>query len=292
MSSIEKYIDKLDKQAAVPVVDRASISDDAAYSAEPIQSLGGQVDQYANKSKTVQVDLDKLARIGALIPTDKTSKIVEEYRAIKRPLIKKAFNSSAIDLPNSNVIMVTSTTPEEGKTFNAICLAMSIVMEMDYTVLLIEADLARPAIIKYMGIEGIDKGLVDYLLEDETNMANLIFRTNIPKLSILAAGQRHAGATELISSDRMKNFIQELAQRYSDRIVIIDSPPLLMSNDAIILSGLAGQVVLIVESGKTGQFAVKEAIEKLDENRITGVILNKHLGGSGNDYGYYNKNEL
>jgi len=291
MSSIEKYIDKLEKQSSAPVADRTP-APDTQQRAKPIAASTDQsTDQSTNSSKVVQVNLQKLARIGALIPAEKNSKIVEEYRAIKRPLIKKAFNPTPIDMPNSNLIMVTSTTPDEGKTFNAINLAMSIVMEMDYTVLLIEADFARPAVTKYMGIEGIEKGLVDYLLGEESDVANLIFRTNIPKLSVMAAGQSQAGTTELISSERMKSFTQELAQRYPDRIVIIDSPPLLVSNDAAVLSSLAGQVVLIIESGKTAQSAVKEAIEHLDENRITGVVLNKHLGNAGKEYGYYNKEE-
>jgi len=291
MSSIEKYIDKLEKQSDGQKTEHTPVTGDTVLSQNNVEDHHGPAGRSVNTSQAVQVDLHKLARIGALIPSDKNSKIVEEYRAIKRPLIKKAFNSSIIDMPNSNLIMVTSTSPDEGKTFNAINLAMSIVMEMDYTVLLIEADFARPAITKYLGIEGVDRGLVDYLLGEENDLANLIYRTNIPRLSVLAAGQSQAGSTELISSERMRGFAQELAQRYSDRIVIIDSPPLLVSSDAAVLSSLAGQVVLVIESGKTEHSAVKEALEHLDVNRITGVILNKHLGSTGKEYGYYNKDD-
>ena len=94
-------------------------------------------------------------------------------------------------------------------------------------------------------------------------------------------------ANELVASNNMKQLVDELGTRYRDRVVIFDSPPLLSSNDAVVLSNMMGQIVLIIESGKTEQSAVKEAVERLDGNKNISVILNKKIGGAGSGYGYH-----
>jgi exopolysaccharide/PEP-CTERM locus tyrosine autokinase len=159
--------------------------------------------------------------------------------------------------------------------------------EMDRTVLLVEADVAKPAVCQYLGVPEPEKGLVDYLAESKLDLSDLMLKTNVPKLSILPAGQRHAHSTELLASSNMANLMEELSQRYSDRVVIFDTPPLLLTSEAGVLAGLMGQIVLVVEAGKTPQSVVKDAVALLDPNQIIGVLLNKSERGIGTGYGLY-----
>jgi exopolysaccharide/PEP-CTERM locus tyrosine autokinase len=191
---------------------------------------------------------------------------------------------------HANMIMVTSALPGEGKTFTSINLAMSIAMEMDKTVLLIDADVAKPDVTSRLGVEA-EKGLIDVLIDDGLTLPEVMLRTNIPKLTLLPSGNHHIRSTELLASDRMRQLTLELSNRYPDRVIIIDSPPLLLTSEARVLAGLVGQVLLVTEEAKTPQHAVKEAVEMLDENEIVGIVMNKgthkkeSVGYGG--YGYY-----
>ena len=185
---------------------------------------------------------------------------------------------------------MTSALAGEGKTFTSINLAMSIAMEMDKTVLLIDADVAKPDVTARLGIEA-EKGLIDVLLDDGLTLPDVLLRTDIPKLTLLPSGSRHVHSTELLASERMRQLTLELSTRYSDRIVIFDSPPLLLTSEARVLAGLMGQIVLVTEESKTPQHAVKEAVGMLDANEIVGIVMNKgahrkDVDGYGG-YGYY-----
>lgn len=249
--------------------------------------MHGPETKVVTKNETANIELAKLEAAGMLTPGNTRSLIAEEYRAIKRPLLKNAFGARATPVDHPNLIMVTSSLPGEGKSFTSINLAMSIAMEMDHTVLLIEADVARPATTRYLGLpDGDQRGLVDYLADDHLGLEELITRTNVPKLSLLRAGRSHPNATELLASQNMRRLTQELSQRYSDRVVIFDSPPLLVSSEAVVLAGLVGQVVMVVESGITPQRVVRDSLTLLGPDKIVGVVLNKSRGGSSQGYGY------
>jgi len=188
------------------------------------------------------------------------------------------------------MIMVTSALPGEGKTFTSINLAMSIAMEMDKTVLLIDADVAKPVVTARLGVEA-EAGLIDVLLDDGLTLPDVLLRTDIPKLTLLPSGRRHVHSTELLASERMRQLTLELSNRYSDRIVIFDSPPLLLTSEARVLAGLMGQIVLVTEESRTPQHAVKEAAGMLDDNEIVGIVMNKGTHRKDSDgyggYGYY-----
>jgi exopolysaccharide/PEP-CTERM locus tyrosine autokinase len=222
--------------------------------------------------------------------SDKTNRTTEEFRRIKRPLLMHARGEGATMVANANMIMVTSALPGEGKTFTAINLAMSIAMEMDKTVLLIDADVAKPDVTARLGVEA-EKGLIDVLIDDELTLPQVLLRTDIPKLTLLPSGSRHVHSTELLASERMRQLTLELSNRYSDRIVIFDSPPLLLTNESRVLASLMGQIVLVAEESRTPQHAVKEAVDLLEANEIVGIVMNK--GGRKTDgdgyggYGYY-----
>lgn len=234
---------------------------------------------------SLEIDLEALARMGAILPDDSRSKIKEEYKHIKRPLLQKAMarmDASSAD----NLIMVTSAYSGEGKTFSSLNLALSIAVERDCRVLLIDADVVKPGLGRTLAME--DKpGLVEYLNGEVESLSEVLLTTNINNLTILPAGKTHHLSHELLASNSMRELAKELSSRYRDRIIIFDSPPVLITSEAKVLSDVVGQIAMVIEQDKTAQQSVKEALSKLDATKISGLILNKsHSLGAGY-YGYY-----
>ncbi|HNO87931.1 MAG TPA: AAA family ATPase, partial [Rhodocyclaceae bacterium] len=180
----------------------------------------------ASTARSVEIDLERLASIGVVTPNAPRSLIGDEYRIIKRPLLRNIQGKGAAAVDSANLIMVTSSLPGEGKSFSSINLAISMAMELDHTVLLIDADVSRPSILNILGLPP-KKGLMDVLTTDDVELGDVLLKTNIDKLTLLPAGTPHPRATELLASDAMNNLLAELAVRYSDRIVVFDSPPLI-----------------------------------------------------------------
>jgi len=224
--------------------------------------------------------------------------IEDEYRKVKRPLVSNAVGRNKLLVDRGNVILVTSSIPGEGKSYTSVNLALSIANEMDTTVLLVDGDIAKFGVSRALGIDG-EYGLIDVLENDNLDIADVMLHTDIPKLRVVSAGKKqHEHVAEFLASQRMANLIDELASRYSDRIVIIDGPPLLPTPQTQILAGLVGQVVFVIEAGKTRQSLVAEALEMIPEEQAVGLVLNKNEGvsggggyGYGYGYGYYADNQ-
>lgn len=236
-------------------------------------------------SRYAEIDFDHLRQGGLIIPDDERTRLKEEYRHIKRPLLKKVAGLPDKQRNHRNIIMVTSARPGEGKTFNAINLALSIAEERNHRVLLIDADVLKSTVAKKLGVEE-GAGLVDYLTGDSDTPAELMYKTNIPQFTLMQAGKRHHLTTELLASRRMEQLVHELATRYADRIIVIDSPPLLSTTEASVLAQLAGQVVLVVAEGLTPQADVKKSLSLMGASVDVGLILNKSRHAS-DGYGYY-----
>lgn len=235
---------------------------------------------------TVDLDFAKLRALGIITPDQPDTPLVEQHRLLKRPLLMKARLSGKKEgVERGNLIGITSALPGEGKTFISVNLAMSIAMEVDRTVLLVDADPAKSDVSRVFGVEQ-RPGLMDYLAGTNSRLSELLIRTNIPKLSLFPSGQPAPNATELMASDQMVRLTEELSQRYPERIVIFDSPPLLATSGAGVLVGLMGQVVMVVEAVRTPQTAVEEALEVMGPRANVGLVLNKQRGGAGNRYGY------
>ncbi|ATD61443.1 MAG: XrtA-associated tyrosine autokinase [Janthinobacterium svalbardensis] len=235
------------------------------------------------------LNLARLAEQGMLTQEGGRSSVAEDFRIIKRPLLRQARASGAEAIRHGNLIVVTSAMPGEGKTYCAVNLAMSIAMEMDITVLLVDADVARPSVLKVLGLPP-EPGLMDVLLDPQLAMADVILKTNVANLRILPAGRSNKHATELLASRAMSRLLAEIASRYSDRIVVFDSPPLLITSEAHALVGQMGQVVMVVEAETTTQHAVKEALRQIEACEHIHLIYNKTKSFPGNDYygyGYY-----
>jgi protein-tyrosine kinase len=236
-------------------------------------------------SKSVRLDLAALAEMGFVTPNAPRAAIADQYRVIKRPLIANATGKGASVVQHGNRIMVTSAMPGEGKSFTAINLAMSIAMELDYTVLLVDADVSRPSIMKTLGLPP-GPGLLDLLTNKQMEMSDTLLRTNVDKLSLLPSGTPHPRATELLASDAMTDLIEEMGHRYPDRIIIFDSPPLLLTTESRVLATHMGQIVVVVQAEKTLQSQVRHALTTIESCPIKLMVLNQVHGGDQDAYGY------
>jgi protein-tyrosine kinase len=295
MGIIEKAASKLDQieKEKKALITKEQASREFDQKSEIGQSeVANEIDQTllhgaAPQSNLAIIDLTRLRQLGMVTPNEEKTQIVEEFRIIKRPLITNAFKQGAGKIKNGNLIMVTSALVGEGKSFCAINLAMSIAMEMDHTVLLVDADVAQPSIPKYLGLKN-EKGLLDVLLDDKLELADVMLRTNVEKLSILTSGRKSRHATELLASQSMSDLLTEIAQRYHERIVIFDSPPLLLASESPVLATQMGQIVLVVEAETTPQKTVMEALQKIESCDAINLIYNKASPFPGGDsYGYY-----
>jgi receptor protein-tyrosine kinase len=256
-------------------------------SSNTIRSKSVKSDGIVSNTK-IEIDLDMLAKKGFVSTNSDRQVINEEYRVIKRKLLDNAFGPLSKSLNNSNVIMVTSSRQGEGKTFTAINLALSIALEQDKTVLLVDADVLRPNIMRTLELKN-EQGLMEYLLGDKENIAEVMCRTNLDNLRIISAGKSHHLSAELLASERMFDAVEEFANRYPDRIVIVDTPPLLGINETAILANLAGQALVVTEEFKTKLFDVENAVKHLNPEMAIGFVVNKteQINLEGGGYGYY-----
>jgi protein-tyrosine kinase len=263
----------------------SGMANDPNLAARPGSQRPNRLDEMS-KREGVRIHLESLRVRGFVTPDGNQTQISQEFRVIKRPLLANAFGRGVSAVKNGKRIMVTSAFPGEGKSFCAINLAMSIAAERDNKVLLVDADVARPSIPKELGIT-VETGLMDWLIDGNLDISQLVLPTNVDKLMILPAGRRHQQATELLASSSMSRLLELITARYPDRVVIFDSPPLLVTTESRVLSSYMGQVVLVVESGKTSHESVQEALATVGSSEIVGLVLNKARAAEQGYYGGY-----
>jgi protein-tyrosine kinase len=224
----------------------------------------------------LDIDLVRLAAMGYLVPAQAQTLLADLLRVIKRPLLQNMRRPPELGGParHGNVVVVTSAVPGEGKTFVATNLAMSIAMEVDHAALLIDGDVLRPAVFNRLGLEP-KTGLMDALLDSSVCVTDLIVGTNVPKLTLLSAGTAHDRAEELLASASMDRLVDQLSVLYSDRLIIIDSPPLLVTTESRALAERAGQVVLVVEADRTPREQISRAFDTLSNCPIVLSVLNR-----------------
>lgn len=226
-------------------------------------------------STRVEINFDVLRQKNIYTGDDMDNSVTaEEFRIVKRSLLLNAFAKGESAILNGNIVMVTSTQPDEGKTFCAVSLALSMAAERDLTVLLVDADVAKPDVLHTLGIKG-DKGLIDVIENKDMDLSECLLRTNIPNLTILPAGKKHKLTTELLASGRMGDIIGEIARRYHDRIIIIDSPPVLASSAASVLALHVGQILYVVEAEKTREGEMNDSLKMIEKCKNINFLLNK-----------------
>jgi protein-tyrosine kinase len=240
----------------------------------------------ARTDKVVTVHLSALRSSGHLPAEVDVRRLAAEYRHIKRPLMAVAKGRGVPPVDNGRVIMVASALPGEGKTFTSINLAMSIALEKDTSVLLADGDFAKSHLSRIFGVES-ERGMLDLLLDESLDPAEAILNTSVPGLSLLPAGRHTDTITELIGSARMERIIVEVLARDPKRVVVFDSPPLLLTTESRALAGVAGQIVVVVRAESTQHKAVADALALLGDGKSIGMILNQcHSGATHGYYGY------
>ena len=243
------------------------------------------VSSVKDDKSSVTLDLQHLEQRNFVSLSSERRLINEEYRVIKRKLITNAFGPLSHTLKHPNLILVSSSRPGEGKTFSSINLALSIALEQDKTVLLVDSDVLRPSVSKTLNISH-HVGLTDYLLSSDVKVSDIILSTNVERLKIVTAGRPHHLSTELLASERMLMLVNEFASRYPDRIVIFDAPPLLGVNETAVMASMCGQAVIVVEENSTKLAEIEQAVALLPKDIATGFIINKAHRNQGKGYGY------
>jgi protein-tyrosine kinase len=225
--------------------------------------------------RRIEISRTTLRAEGLLPPEHQERDIADDYRQIKRPLLARALGlPHAPEVSNARCIMVASALSGEGKTFTSVNLAMSIARERELRVVLVDADVAKPHITRSFGLAS-EKGLLDLLTDESLEIEDLILATDIPSLYILPSGRQSETATELLASARMTEIMATMAANDPTRIVVLDSPPLLLTSESRVLGSIAGQIVLVVRAGATPQQAVLDAINYLGEHDSVEMILNQ-----------------
>ncbi len=228
------------------------------------------------------ISFAKLAARNALVLESRDRGIYEQFRRLKRPLLQCAFGPLADS--GTQVVMITSPLQGAGKTFVASNLAYVLALEKDRSVLLVDSDSANPTLSRNLGL--LDRpGLFDVINESGPTLEQAICRTELPGLYVLPAGQTAADSLERLNSDRCRDALTEMLTRNPGGIVILDAPPLLMTNEALSVAALAGQYLLVVEAGATPNSTIQRSLELLDHQKPIGLVLNRTQGQG--EVGYY-----
>jgi exopolysaccharide/PEP-CTERM locus tyrosine autokinase len=216
-----------------------------------------------------EVAVDELRENGFLLPDAPVTALAEEFRIVKRQLLLEAATND-----RSRLIMIASAAPDEGKTFCAVNLALSIAAERDTEVLLVDADFAKPEILSTLGLAG-EKGLMDAIVDRTLDVESCVIRTSIPSLSVLPAGKAYNDATELLASERMREVLDRLLTSHSSRVVIFDTPPVLAASAASELALHVGQVLMVVRADTTTEAGLRDAIGLLSGCDQIRLLLNR-----------------
>jgi exopolysaccharide/PEP-CTERM locus tyrosine autokinase len=291
VSLVEQAIARLRNQASAAKTEMPKTGMPDAASKSVTLPIVNTLPDPAKSARRKSLDTNTLRARGYLPEEGQDRQFAEQYRRIKRPLVDKAL-SGTTTAGEPRVIMITSALPGDGKTFTSINLAMSMALERDISVLLVDCDVAKRHVSEIVGMKE-EAGLLDALVDESVDIESLVAPTNLRNLSILPAGTRVEATAELLSSNRMRQIIASLCSRVPRRILLLDSPPLLITNEGQALVKIAGQIVLVVRAGHTPRQAVQDAIALFDVQQAGGLILNqvqasKKEGYYG--YGYYGAN--
>jgi len=242
-------------------------------------------------NEVVDIDLDALRDAGLLASKKDEKQMTNQFRDIKRPLIASALGRRGTKVDDGNLIVVTSAISGEGKTFMSLNIALSIAREQDLSVLLVDADVAKPHISNVFGLSE-SPGLLDLLDGTSSQLEDVVYPTNVDGMCILPAGVPRQDASELLSGSRMENLVRRFADQDPNRFIIFDTPPLLQSSESKVILGIAGQVVLVVKAESTTQGTVGHALQELDDRKAVNLVLNQARANENNQYSYGYGNEM
>ena len=231
------------------------------------------------------IDAVALERGGMVDWSRTRSRISEEFRLVQRQILRTAFGPGS-DPGFSNLLMVTSARPGEGKSFTSVNLAGSIARQGDHHVLLVDADSKRDSFCYSLGLAE-SRGLLDLVANPKLDPAPLIVKTPIERLSILPVGRERERSAELFSTKEMTRLIQSLGRRYADRLLILDAPPCLSTSDPAVLAPVVGQIVFVVEADRTQRDEVEASLDLIQACPTITMVLNKQQISSRYTFGAY-----
>ena len=285
MSVVQTALAKMRSSAAGDVKSSDPLSAPIG-SVEVTAEILGLVESSVDSGRFVKIDRKRLRAAGFIPDETQERRFADQYRRIKRPILVQVEALSAAKAPGARLVLMASALPSDGKTFTSINLALSMARERDVSVLIIDGDVAKPHISRIFGIDR-EPGLLDALANEALDIESLVLPTDVQGLSMLSAGKHNDAATELLASARMNQLITRLTARDPRRILLLDSPPLLLSSESRALVHNAGQVVLVVRAGHTPRRAVEEAIGFIGEDKPLGLVLNQsQMALSEGYYGY------
>jgi protein-tyrosine kinase len=261
----------------------------AAYAIQPAPEalVAPAFSESVHIGAVAPVDRNLLRENGFIIPDSPIDTLAEEFRLVKRQLLLRSGAQPSERTPKDRMILVCSAQPNEGKTFCAVNLALSLASERDSEVLLVDADVAKPQVLATLGLPG-SAGLIDAIADATLDVERLIIQTDIPKLSVLPAGTATNDDTELLSSARAAELIAGLAGANERRIVIIDSAPALAASPAAVLAHRVGRILMVVRADRTKESDLQEAIALLDGCNDISLLLNgASFFGTNKTYGSY-----
>lgn len=235
------------------------------------------------RAPTAGIDFDTLRARGFITPKSMRTRLAEQMRLIKRAVLHDFWSRKA---ERSNMIMVTSAGPGEGKSFISVNLALSLACELDLYVLLVDADFERPSALRSLGIE-TSHGFLDILADPARDLGEVIQRTDVERLSVIGPGRNRELSAELLSSQRMREIADELSSRYPDRLIIFDTSPLLAASEPVVMAELMGQTLFVVEADRTARSTLEEALDLLPEHADPALVLNRGRSRSGSGELYY-----
>jgi receptor protein-tyrosine kinase len=286
LSLIERAAERLHAQRAEgrpltgePAVARPASEARAANRPDPIP----EADAAAVGQRTIELDYRRLAALGHITPDTMTTHLAEEIRLIKRSLLNVVRSSAD---SRRNVVLVSSADPGAGKSFLSLNLALSIACEYDTGALLVDADTERPQIFERLGAaEGT--GLLDLLADPGLDVGEAVVATDLDRLSLIGPGRGSDFASELLGSNRMQEVVDQLQSRYPDRLLILDSAPLLACAGSTELTRWAGQVLFVVEADRTERAAIDAALDLIPDDCQVQLVLNKNRARASMRAPYY-----
>ncbi len=235
-----------------------------------------------------EVDRKSLGDRGFIVPDSPAGPLAEEFRIVKRQLLLGMGAGSPVSADKRRTVLVCSAQPDEGKTFCAVNLALSLAGERDMEVLLVDADFPKPEVLSILGLEARGAGFVDALADPSLDPERLVIRTDIGGLSVMPAGRYENDVPELLGSDRTARVLARLTEGRPRRILIFDSPPALMASAAAALAAHVGQLLLVVRADQTNEADLKEAAGLLSGCPQISLLLNgAGFAATGRKFGSY-----
>jgi len=254
---------------------------------EPEEERASRSPHPAARGRLGIVDRERLAESGFALPDAPISGIAEEFRIIKRQLLLATSGPSEVDPAKRRTILVCSAQPNEGKTFCALSLALSMAGEKELEILLVDGDFAKPELLDLLGLEG-GPGFVDAVKNPHVDPNDFVIRTDIKGLSVLPAGRQANDVTELLASTRTNEVLEALTLNHPNRIVIFDSSPALVASPASVLASHVGQVMMVVRADQTTEADLREALALLSACETISLVLNgTSLAVGGRRFGSY-----